>query len=63
MLSNMTGYNPFNSIREYSVLWGGKYNETFFLLVRKELLLGGLIFETDEEFMEALKLLVEMDII
>lgn len=39
------------------------YTTAFYDFVRKELFLGGITFETDSEFEEALVLLFNMDII
>lgn len=71
MLQNPTDYNPIPAImanrgnvdRTSLALSRATYTTAFYDFVRKELFLGGITFETDSEFEEALVLLFNMDII
>jgi hypothetical protein len=61
MIQNLNDYNPLSAIKELAS--HGNYSSLFFDLVRKELFKGGIVFETEQEYTEALNLLIEMEII
>lgn len=65
MIFNASEYNPFPVIRSKGRQLGGlpHYNNYFYDFVKKELFLGGVVPETEEEFDEILALLVNMEII
>ena len=65
MILNQSDYNPLHSIMANAKRGGGRleYNQAFYDFVRRELFSGGVVFETEEEFTEALALLLNMDII
>lgn len=68
MIANINDYNPLRAIVANSGNVNKErrretYTPAFFDFVRKELFLGGIAFESDEEFTKALDLLKEMEII
>lgn len=61
MIQNLNDYNPLPAIIDLTK--SGNYSSLFFDMVRKELFKGGLTFESEQEYTEALSLLIEMEII
>lgn len=70
MIFNKSDYNPFPAIKEaaaaetkISMAGTSVYRQAFFDYVRKQLFMGGVVAESDEEVSEILKVLTEMEII
>jgi hypothetical protein len=64
MIFNKSEYNPFPVIgAKAKALGRERYNAYFYDFVKKELFLGGVVPETEEEYSETLALLFNLDII
>lgn len=64
MIFNKSEYNPFPAIREAAKETNrGEYGPSFYDYIRKQLFMGGVVPESDEEFSEILVVLLNMDII
>lgn len=64
MIFNKSDYNPFPAIKlAASEITRTEYNSAFYDYVRKQLFLGGVVAESDEEFSEMLVVLLNMDVI
>lgn len=63
MIQNLNDYNPLPAIKAELDRASGQYSTELFDYVRKELFAAGIVFETEDEFTQALELMLIMDII
>jgi len=64
MIFNKSEYNPFLAIEAKAKAIGREqYNSYFYDFIKKELFLGGVVPETEEEYSEILALLFNLEII
>lgn len=63
MIQNLNEYNPIQAIKAELEKASGQHSVELFDFVRKEMFSAGLVFETEDEFTQALELMRIMDII
>jgi hypothetical protein len=64
MIYNRSEYNPFPAIKEAAKETKREdYGPAFYDYIRKQLFMGGVVPESEEEFSEILVVLLNMDII
>ena len=64
MIFNKSEYNPFPALKEAAAeTTRADYNSAFYDYVRKQLFMGGVVPETEDEFSEILAILFNLDVI